>query len=194
MLRHIKNRVPASRLELLRQVPVFAQRSDDELAEIDSLVDRVSVHAGTVLMVEGRPGREAFIVLSGEAEVRVAGHFVHTAGAGEVLGEMSLLDLQPRSATVIASSQMDLLVVNPRNFGSLVRNPRTAQWIARTLAQRLRDTRGSASPHNGDAQHTSRGPAAGGRSLTNDAVRAVVAPDNEQNAVSGRPRPPQNAV
>jgi cAMP-dependent protein kinase regulator len=135
-----KHGVPATRIELLRQLPMFAHYPDEDLASIDALVDEVLVPAGSTLTTEGQPGREAFIVVSGEAEIRVGDQALGTATAGELVGEMSLLDNQPRSATVTALTPLRVLVIDPRQFGTLLQDPRTARWLATSLSQRLRGT------------------------------------------------------
>ena len=131
--------VPAARLALLRQVPMFADLPDDLLARVDALVTDATVPAGTALTIEGEPGRQAFIIAEGEAEVIHAGAVVAELGPGALVGEMSLLDNQPRSATVVAKTYLHLLVMEPRQFGALFADPHTAQWIAASLSRRLRE-------------------------------------------------------
>jgi CRP/FNR family transcriptional regulator, cyclic AMP receptor protein len=132
--------VPSARLALLRQVPMFADLPDDLLARVDALVTDATVPAGTALTVENEPGRQAFIIAEGEAEVIRAGAVVAELGPGALVGEMSLLDNQPRSATVVAKTYLHVLVMEPRQFGALFADPHTAQWIAASLSRRLRDT------------------------------------------------------
>jgi CRP/FNR family cyclic AMP-dependent transcriptional regulator len=131
-------RVPAARLEVLRGLPMFEHFSDDELATIDALGCQMLIEPGGVLIAQGRAGREAFIVCSGDAEVRVDGDVVAHVRAGDVVGEMALLDNMPRSASVVAVTPLQVFVVDPRQFAMLFSDPRTARWIAVNLAQRLR--------------------------------------------------------
>jgi CRP-like cAMP-binding protein len=134
--------VPATRLELLRRLPLFANFSDSELATVDRLVCQTVMAPGNTLVTQGRGGREAFIVVSGVAEVRVDGEVVAHSTAGDVIGEMSLLDNRPRSATVVAITPLEVLVVDPGQFAELISDPRTARWLATVMAQRLREVEG----------------------------------------------------
>jgi CRP/FNR family cyclic AMP-dependent transcriptional regulator len=133
-----QQRVPTARLEVLRRLPMFEQFPDADLAAIDALVCQTVVLPGGVLVKQGQAGRQAFIVVSGEAEVRVDGEVVAHARAGDVVGEMALLDNQPRSASVVAVTALEVLVIDPRQFAELFNDPRTARWIAISLARRLR--------------------------------------------------------
>jgi CRP-like cAMP-binding protein len=101
--------------------------------------DRLSVPAGVALTVQHEPGRQAFIVAEGEAEVIVDDEVVAEIGPGDLVGEMSLLDNQPRSATVVAKTYLHVLVMEPRQFGTLFADPHTAQWNAASLSRRLRE-------------------------------------------------------
>lgn len=101
--------------------------------------DLVWAEAGRVLCEEGAIGRQAFVIVDGLAEVVVAGERVATLAAGSFAGEVSLLDHQPRTATVRAVTPMRLLVIGPREFGSMVREPGVARAMAVQLARRLRE-------------------------------------------------------
>jgi CRP-like cAMP-binding protein len=108
-------------------MPAFAKQLQDIL-----------VPAGRVLMRQGTPGAEAFLVADGEAAVTVSGLTVGKVGKGDLVGEMALLDHSPRSATVTADSPMRLLVLHPQAFAALVRQPTLSWWLATMMAQRLR--------------------------------------------------------
>jgi CRP-like cAMP-binding protein len=135
---HRPEGVPISRLELLRGVPMFADLPADLLARVDSLVHEITVDAGATLMHEHDIGREAFIIAEGLAEVIVGNELVAVLGPGEIVGEMSLLDNEPRSATVVARTSLRILVMDPRQFTALFSDPHAAQWIAVNLSHRLR--------------------------------------------------------
>jgi CRP-like cAMP-binding protein len=125
-------------LDLLRRVPAFAGSTDRQLAAAARLVDESAVPAGAVLTKEGTIGREAFIVVEGEAEVTIQGDVVTRIGPGEFLGEMALVDHGPRSATVVAQTPMVLLVVSPGAFDAFVAQQPVARALAKELAERLR--------------------------------------------------------
>jgi CRP-like cAMP-binding protein len=75
--------------------------------------------AGTTLCREGEPGLEAFLLLDGEASVLVGGNVV-TLGAGDIVGELAALDAtRTRNATVVAATDLRLLVFDVRTFRTL---------------------------------------------------------------------------
>lgn len=134
-----------SKVDLLAQVLLFSRCSPKELKHVAKLVDQVQLSAGATLMTAGSTGREAFVVVEGEASVAVDGVVISTVGPGAALGEMSLLDpTLTRSATVTATSDMQLLVIGPREFDALIsEHPAVLRGIAAELARRLHsaDTR-----------------------------------------------------
>jgi CRP/FNR family cyclic AMP-dependent transcriptional regulator len=131
----------SSKIEILGRVPLFSRCSKKELKQIAPLVDEVRVSAGRELISEGRGGEEAFVIVSGTASVTTDGTEVRTVGAGDAIGEMALLDPTAlRSATVIATSDMELLVIGARAFNSLLlKHPQVTLQIAIGLAERVRD-------------------------------------------------------
>ena len=114
--------IPKEILDAVRAIPLFSTCNTKELREMASLGTRVSVPAGKTITAEGAPGRELLVVLDGRATCRVKGKKVAHFGAGEFFGEMSLLDKGPRSATVIADSDMGLLVFDSQEFRSLMQS------------------------------------------------------------------------
>jgi CRP-like cAMP-binding protein len=113
--------VPQSRLELLRQVPLFGGLSDKLLARIDSMTVETTLARGHELTTQGQPSNQAFVIVEGSAEVRVNGEVVREALAGELVGELGVLDHTARSATVIATTPMRVLVMNPGEVATLLR-------------------------------------------------------------------------
>jgi len=127
-----------SNLEVLKAIPLFKACSNRELAAVDSLVAEDRASAGEVIVREGRPGREAFIVLSGEAAVTASGVTVGRLGVGDFFGEMALLgDCPERVATVTAITPMRLLVIDPRQFASLLEMEGVAREMLKEVADRL---------------------------------------------------------
>jgi CRP/FNR family transcriptional regulator, cyclic AMP receptor protein len=103
--------------------------------------DEVDVPAGKVLTEEGRQGHEFYLILDGQAAVRRNGKKVATLGPGQYFGELSLLDKGPRSATVVADTDMRLLVLGQREFnGTLDEVQGLAHKLLRTMASRLRES------------------------------------------------------
>ncbi len=133
-------RSTSSKVEMLRKVPLFSGLSPRQLAQIAKLADEIEVPAGKQLATAGDVGHELFVIVDGDASVRVRGGRTKRLGYGEFFGEMSLIDGGPRSATVVAATPMKLLVVSHREFWSLLNEaPQVTAKIMRTLSQRLRE-------------------------------------------------------
>jgi CRP-like cAMP-binding protein len=129
-----------AKVELLRHVPLFAACSKRDLGRIAALVDEIDVPEGRILTKEGDPGWECFVIAEGNATATVRGRRAAPLGPGDVVGEMSLLDQGPRSATVTARSDMHLLVLASRSFSALIDEfPLVARRIMAGLAGRLRE-------------------------------------------------------
>ena len=95
--------------------------------------------AGRTVFAEGEPGETMYVVIEGEVELRVKGQTVERLGPGGMLGEMSLLDAAPRSATAVAGTEAKLVPVDRRRFASMIRTrPSFAIDIMRVMADRLR--------------------------------------------------------
>jgi CRP/FNR family transcriptional regulator, cyclic AMP receptor protein len=129
-----------AKVELLRGVSLFSACSGRELTRIASLADEIAVPEGRVLIRQGKPGTEFFVIVEGKAKASARGKRARTLGPGAGFGEMALLDQGPRSATVTAQSDMYLLVLDSRSFFSLIEEvPSVANKIFRVMAARLRD-------------------------------------------------------
>ena len=88
---------------------------------------------------QGQHGQEAFVIVDGKARVEVGGKTVAKLGAGDFIGELSLIDGKPRTATVIAETPMTLLAVRRRDFRSLRDSvPGLQEKLLVTLCERLR--------------------------------------------------------
>jgi CRP-like cAMP-binding protein len=120
----------------LRRLPVFAGLSRRALERVDSLLTPIVFTDGDVLCHEGRLGREAFVIISGEVEVSRGTDHLATLGAGAVVGEMALLDRAPRTATVTAAGTVEALVMNAQEFASLLTEPAVADTVHRVAEQR----------------------------------------------------------
>jgi CRP-like cAMP-binding protein len=125
--------------DAIRGVPMFARLGDRQLEEIGRLADEVDVAAGHVLMREGAIGEEFFIILAGQVEVQRGGTVIRTLGPGDFLGEISLIDHGPRSATATCISACRLLVLAHREFNTLLADfPDIERQVLVALAERVR--------------------------------------------------------
>jgi len=105
-------------------------RNDDNVVE---------VAAGSILFNEGGPGDVMYVVLDGQIEVRIGGQRVDLVEPGDILGELALIDAEPRSATAIATKDARLVEVDERKFLFMVQQtPFFSLQVMRVLAARLR--------------------------------------------------------
>lgn len=124
----------------LAGVPLFAGLSSKDLRAVGSLATRVQVPAGAKLAHQGKPGREFLIVLDGTVEVRIDAEVVATCGAGEFFGEIALLEHGARTASVVATTDVVVDVINRAEFATLVADhPQIGDVLRAAMAKRLAD-------------------------------------------------------
>ena len=127
-----------AKVELLKKVPLFADCSKAELRELAKSADELDLREGTVLTREGRPGREFFVLIDGTVQVTQKGKKVAELKGGDWLGEIALLTDKPRTATVTASSPVDVLVIPDRRFRNVVESmPSIAIKVLGRVSERL---------------------------------------------------------
>jgi hypothetical protein len=124
---------------VLRRIPLFATLEPAELHRVASIADERSYADGELLGVQGELGDEMHIVLEGTVRVvREDGDEVARRGAGDVVGEMSVITREPRIASLVAEGGVRTLRIGHREFGGMVRErPDIALAVMRVLAQRL---------------------------------------------------------
>lgn len=131
-------------LDSLRRVPLFSGLDRKHLGEVAKLTTELAVAPGGVLTQEGQHGRELMILVEGQANVERAGKPLAVLGPGGFFGELSLLDGQPRNATVTATTACTLLVVEQRAFAALLETvPGLDRAIMAALCARLREAQDS---------------------------------------------------
>jgi CRP-like cAMP-binding protein len=102
------------------------------------IADEIDVREGTVLIHEGSPGREFFVVLDGTVDVLRNGKKLPVRGGREFFGEISLLSNVPTTATVVATSSLRVLVVTARGFRQLLeKSPAMQGKLLSAMAARL---------------------------------------------------------
>ena len=108
-------------VEHLRQVTFFSACSRKDLRKVAKRSKDRQVAAGTTIVKEGDNGDEYFVILDGTVSVSRQGRKVATLGPGSGFGELALLlDNVPRNATVVADTDLDLVVVDQRQFARLL--------------------------------------------------------------------------
>ena len=126
--------------ERLKATKLFATLDRKELELVAEITTELTVPAGTVLAREGHAGHDAFVIVEGSVDISIEGTKVGSAGPGELVGEMALLLREQRQATLTAATEVDVLVIEPGHFDSLLeRVPAVARQLVMSLARRLYD-------------------------------------------------------
>lgn len=136
---------------LLGGIELFAELPEDRLRALAALARVFVLPAGAEVIEEGAELLEeedgVYLLVNGEVEVRKGavdgtdGTLLATLGPGEVFGEMTLLDGQPRSASVFAKTEVQCLVLSVADFQRVLRhNPEIALTLLAVLSRRLRNT------------------------------------------------------
>lgn len=127
-------------LEQLGSIGLFSALSKKELQRVARSSDEVKVPSGHELARQGDVGREMFVIVSGEATVKRNGRKITTIGPGAAVGELSLLDRGPRTATVTCDTDCTVLVLGAREFTALLDEvPGLTHKVLARLAAWVRD-------------------------------------------------------
>lgn len=131
------------KIDLLGRLPLLENCTKKELGEIASIMVEAERPEGTYLTREGQDGGLMFVIVEGTADV-VSGRgdrrkVIGRLKAGDVVGELSLIDGQTRSASVIATSPVHVLEIARDDFQKLVyRSPKFVKALLRSLSMRVR--------------------------------------------------------
>ena len=126
------------KIDLLRRTPLFGSCSRRELIQVARASDEVDFVAGRALIKEGSVGREFFVLIDGTVKVTKNGKKVAELKGGDWLGEIALLTDKPRTATVTATSAVDVLVITDRRFRNVVETmPSIAIKVLGRVSDRL---------------------------------------------------------
>jgi CRP/FNR family transcriptional regulator, cyclic AMP receptor protein len=122
----------------VQSIPLFAGLSKDDQRVVAQYADEVDVPAGKVLAEEGRLAYEFFAIKEGTAEVKIGGQRAAELGPGDFFGEIGLLAGDRRVATVVATSDMSLVVLTGSQLRAIdSRMPGVAERIRSAMEQRI---------------------------------------------------------
>jgi CRP/FNR family cyclic AMP-dependent transcriptional regulator len=128
--------MPDALLKKLQGIPMCKGLSESQMRELVGIADESSAKQGATLFSEGQPGDALLVVLEGQVEVTKRQASLATLEQGSVLGEMSLLDGDTRSATATALSDVKFLVISNARFQKLLAADNVAALkIVHNLAQ-----------------------------------------------------------
>jgi CRP/FNR family transcriptional regulator, cyclic AMP receptor protein len=123
----------------LKSIPLFAELPDRQREQIARWADEVDIKAGKHLVDQGRFAYEFFVIEEGSAEVTHDEGHLTDLGPGDFFGEIGILEDEPRSASVVATSDMTLIVMTDRDFREMTRSmPQVAETVRRTMELRMK--------------------------------------------------------
>jgi cAMP-dependent protein kinase regulator len=126
-------------LTALAAVPLFEGLSRRQLKQIADLAEIANYMAGATLVKEGEIGESFFVILSGEAKVKVRGRTVNRAIPGDHFGEISLLDGGVRTASVLSETPLTVLMIQRPAFQKLLKkDPSLSMQMLRSMARLVR--------------------------------------------------------
>jgi CRP/FNR family transcriptional regulator, cyclic AMP receptor protein len=126
-------------VELLARLPLFASLTKRQLRTVAATCSEARFAPGQHLVKEREEGQLLVVIAAGKAEVVRDGKTIATVGTGDAIGEMSLLDGEPRSASVIAANEVDALLLYGTAFRKLLADhPEIAMRLLRAQTARLR--------------------------------------------------------
>jgi len=128
-------------IDMLGRVPLLAGVGRKELNRLVKRMSSRTFSAGDTAIEEGRGGAGFWLIESGTADVSIGGKPVRTLGPGDYFGEIALIDDGPRSATVVAATDLRCLGIAAWEFKAFVAEHPDAAWaVMQTLAGRLRES------------------------------------------------------
>jgi CRP-like cAMP-binding protein len=123
----------------LEQVPLFSGCSREVVERLADVSNEVAFSAGQVIVQQGQVGNGLYIVMSGEVRILAGDDELARLGAGETIGELSVIDQQPRVASAVADVDTVCLALASWDLIALIeRDPSLALNLLRQLAGRLR--------------------------------------------------------
>src|SRR5229473_7817933 len=137
---------PSSKLAVLRKHPIFCDLDNEAFEQLCRYAKHSTLKRGTTIVSKGDPGNSLIAVISGTVKISVSSvggrsAILNLIGPGEIFGEMSVLDGQPRSADAIANTNCEIFIIDRREFLPFVRSqPALAMKFIELLCARLRWT------------------------------------------------------
>lgn len=132
----------------LSTIPIFRDLDQNELAVVCKHMFEQSVKKDNVLFVEGMPGESLYIIMSGCVEItkEIKNNqkiVLAMMGPNDMVGEMSLIDSEPRSATAVTTEDSVLLVITKRSFNEILRSDsqiaaKILMGLLKIISRRLR--------------------------------------------------------
>jgi CRP-like cAMP-binding protein len=106
----------ATRIDALRKIPLFSRLSSVDLQFLATKMDEISIPAGTALITEGMGNHAFYLLAHGEVDVFVGGTHRRSLGPNDFFGEISMMVLEPATATVVTRTPVRAYVMSHRQF------------------------------------------------------------------------------
>jgi CRP/FNR family transcriptional regulator, cyclic AMP receptor protein len=127
------------RAESVRAYDHMTNDADDFSLLLGADVPTREYKAGAIVFREGEHGTEFYVIQKGRVQILSGNRVLETLGGSEIFGEMALIDASPRSATVVAETDVVVAPITEKQYLFLVRHtPYFALKVMRVLAERLR--------------------------------------------------------
>jgi CRP-like cAMP-binding protein len=124
----------------LSSVRFFASCGKKELRSIAKAAKIASMHRGTQIITEGDEANTMYVILDGTARVSRGGRRLATIGPGDAFGELALLSKGPRTASVVATSDMEVAIITRHHLSGLLETaPAFSRKLIESLADRMRE-------------------------------------------------------
>ena len=124
---------------ILKSVDLFHKIPGDVLTRIAQIAEEMRYEQNNLIFKEGDHGDSMFVIISGKLDVTQNGHSITQLENGSFIGEMALLDQEPRSADVITLEESVLLKIDQEGFFQLMAsNPEIMKQIVKILTRRVR--------------------------------------------------------
>jgi CRP/FNR family transcriptional regulator, cyclic AMP receptor protein len=131
--------IPSEVVRHFQSIPLFSSVSKRGIRQIIAAGTEIDVRAGKELVREGEIGRHLYVIVWGTATVWKGGRRMSELGPGDFFGELAFLDGAPRTATVIARSDLRVIILGPREMDVIIdREPVIAKRLLEVMAKRVR--------------------------------------------------------
>lgn len=128
----------------LKSIDLFSQIPGEDLAQVALIATEEAREQGEEIFAEGEAGDALYLVLDGKVRVHRGDRQIAELGERECFGEMAILDASPRSATVTAVKDTNLLKISREDFQEIMsEKPEIALGIIKVLSHRLRNAIGA---------------------------------------------------
>jgi len=127
----------ATRVDQLKAIPLFSGLAQADLEFVADRMEEVSIPAGTVMITEGAGNHVFFVILEGLVDVSVAGKHRRTLGPHDFFGEISMMELDPATATVTSRTPVRALVVSRAQFSTVKAHETVMLQLKAARSQRL---------------------------------------------------------